>query len=155
MADHSDAALLKPFDASEYHIGIAVGLFNSHITSPMLQTAVQTLLKDYQVPQDHIHTIEVPGAADMPAALEALARKDEIDCLLTIAAIIKGETAHFDYVAKVVTEGVKDVQIKHAKAVGFGVLTVNTGEQAQARIPHAADYAAAALHVARNIKNVH
>lgn len=151
MANANDAAELKPFDASAYRVGIAVGLFNSHITEPMKELAIKTLVEDYQIPREQITIIEVAGAADMPVVLEALARRDDIDCLMTIAAIIRGATAHFDFVAKIVTEAVKDIQIKHCKPVAFGVLTTDTEEQAMSRIEHAAGYAAATVHARKNI----
>ena len=151
MADAKDAAILKPFDASDYHVGVVVGLFNSHITKPMKELVLKTLTEDYSVPKKQIYVIEVAGAADMPAALETLARKDEVDCIVSIGAIIRGSTAHFDYVAQIAAEGVKDVQIKHAKPVAFGVLTVDTENQATERIDHARGYAAAALHATKNI----
>lgn len=154
MADAHNAATFAPFNASEYHVGIAVGLFNSHITGPMRDLVIETLTKEYQVPKEQITLIELAGAADMPVALEALARKEEIDCLVSLACIIRGSTAHFDYVAKVVTEAVKDIQIKHCKPVAFGVLTVDTEEQAKERINHAVGYTHAALHATKAIKAI-
>lgn len=154
MAHAKDAAHFTPFDASTYHVGIAIGLFNNHITGPMKDLVVKTLTEKYQMPESQITIIEIAGAADMPVALEALARQDEIDCLVSIAAIIRGSTAHFDYVAKVVTEAVKDVQLKHCKPVAFGVLTVENESQAKERIEHAEGYAEAALHAAKAIKSL-
>lgn len=154
MAQVEDAADLKPFDARTYNVGIAVGMFNGYITTPMKKQALQTLTEEYMIPRDQIHVLEVAGAADMPFTLEVLARKEEIDCLVSIAAIIRGETAHFDYVAAIVSDAVKEVQIKHAKPVAFGVLTVDTPEQAHARIEHASGYAAAAVHAARAVREL-
>lgn len=154
MADHNDAAQLEAFDASSYRVGIAVGLFNGHITKPMEELAIKTLVEDYRIPREQITVIEVAGAADMPVALEAMARREDIDCLMSIACIIRGSTAHFDYVAKIVTEAVKEVQLKHCKPVAFGVLTTDTEEQATSRIEHAAGYAAAAVHATRVIKSM-
>jgi 6,7-dimethyl-8-ribityllumazine synthase len=151
MANATDSAQLQPFDASNYRVGIAVGLFNSHITTPMKDLAIKTLNEDYQIPLEQIVVIEVAGAADMPVALEALARRDDIDCLMTIAAIIRGDTAHFDFVAKIVTEAVKDIQIKHCKPVAFGVLTTDTQDQATSRINHASGYAAATVHAKKSL----
>lgn len=154
MADAKDAAKLEPFDASPYRVGIAVGLFNGHITGPMKELAVKTLTEAYQIPLEQIIIVEVAGAADMPVILEALARRSDVDCILSIAAIIRGATAHFDYVAKIATEAVKEVQIKHCKPVAFGILTTDTEEQATARIQHAAGYAAATVHAARAVKAI-
>ena len=154
MADAKDSAILEPFDASDYHVGVVIGLFNSHITQPMKELVLKTLTEDYSVPENQIYIIEVAGAADMPAALEALARKDEVDCLVSIAAIIRGSTAHFEYVAQIITEGVKDVQIKHAKPVAFGALTVENEAQAIERIDHARGYAAATIHATKNIRSI-
>ena len=120
----------------------------------MKKLAIETLTNDYKIPEEQIHVVPVAGAADMPAVLEALARSEKIDCLIALAVVIRGETAHFDFVAKIITEAVKEVQLKHAKAVAFGVATVDTGAQAQARIDHARGYAAAALHTARGLKGL-
>jgi 6,7-dimethyl-8-ribityllumazine synthase len=152
MSDAENATKLKPFDASNYRVGITVGLFNSHLTGPMKDLAIKTLTEDYHVPINHITVVEVAGAADMPYALESLARRDDIDCLITIAAIIRGATAHFDFVAQIITEAVREVQIKHAKPVAFGVLTTENEEQAMYRVKHAAQYAAASLHAKRNVE---
>lgn len=154
MANADNGAQLKPFNASDYHVGIAVALFNGHITGPMKELVLKTLKEEYLVPEENITVVEIAGAADMPVMLEVLARKEEIDCLVSIAAIIRGKTAHFDYVAKIATEAVKDVQLKHAKPVAFGVLTVESQEQAEERIEHAHGYIAAAMHAARNIRDL-
>ncbi|MFT5037028.1 MAG: 6,7-dimethyl-8-ribityllumazine synthase [Candidatus Azotimanducaceae bacterium] len=154
MANIDDIAKLQPFDASSYRVGMVVGLFNGHITEPMKELALKTLVSDYGVTAEHIYVVEVAGAADMPAVLEALAGKDKIDCLISIAAIIRGETAHFDFVARIITDAVREIQVKHAKPVAFGVLTVNTQEQAKARVIDAKGYTAAALHAARSIKEL-
>jgi len=154
MADAAHTGKLEAFDASGYRVGVVVGLFNSHITGPMKECVIDVLSNDYVVPVQNITVAEVAGAADMPAVLESLARKDTIDCLIVLAAIVRGDTAHFDYVAKIVTDGVRDVQIKHAKPVAFGALTVEKEEHAIARIDHARSYAAAAIHAARTIKEI-
>lgn len=154
MANIHDRATLEPFNAQDYHVGVVVGLFNGHITTPMRELVFEALTKDYSLPLENIHIVEVAGAADMPAVMEAFARKGEITCLVTLAAIIRGETAHFDFVARIVTDAVREIQIKHAKPVAFGVLTVDTEEQAKARIEDAAGYAAAALHTARSIRDL-
>ena len=150
MADQKHAAGYKPFDASEWHVGIVVGDFNSAITKKMLDETNKALGL-YKVKKENITVVHVAGAADMPAALESVARNDMNRCIITLGAIIRGETAHFDYVAKIAADAVREVAIKHAKPIAFGILTCDTQEQAKDRISHSASYVDAALHAAKSL----
>jgi len=152
MADYKNAGKFEKFDASGYKVGIVVSQFNSHITEPMLEGA-KKILADYNVSEKKIKVIRVAGSVETPVALQALAEK-AMDCLVAIGVIIKGETAHFDYVAKIVADGVLRVGLDYKIPVGFGVVTAFTEEQAVARIHHGRDAVLAALHSAKAIKEL-
>lgn len=152
MADYKNAGKFERFDAGYFRVGIVVAQFNSHFTEPMLEGA-RKVLAEYQVQEENIKIIRVAGSIETPVALQALAEKG-FDCLVAIGAIIKGETAHFDYVAKVVTDGVLRVGLDYKIPVGFGVITAFTEEQAASRIHHGQDAMVAALHLAKEIKSI-
>lgn len=151
MADHT--LTINGFDASKYKVGIVVAQFNEHITEPMLDHCVQTLKEEFFVPKNQITIARVPGAADSPAVLSAMARSRKYDALIVIGAVIKGETAHFDYVNDLVTQGVRQIQVEHAIPVTFGVLMCNTQVQAKNRIILGQEYAAAAMHTALAVES--
>ena len=77
MADH--ALTINGFDASQYKVGIVAAQFNANITDPMLQHCVETLQKEFMVPTDQITVARVPGAADAPAVLSAMAKMKKFD----------------------------------------------------------------------------
>lgn len=152
MADH--ALTVNGFDASKYKVGIVAAQFNEHITDPMLEHCVQTLQKEFLVPKDQITVARVPGAADSPAALSAMAQSKKYDALIVIGAVIRGETAHFDYVSDLVTQGVRHIQVNYAIPVTFGVIMCNTQVQAKNRIILGQEFAAAAMHTAHAIQTL-
>ena len=145
---------IQGFDGSRYTVGIVTAQFNDHITDPMLDHCIKTLTTTFSVDQKNITSVRVPGAADAPAVLSAMARSNKYDAIIVMGAIIRGETAHFDYVSELVTYGVKDIQIQHAIPVAFGVLMCDTQQQAEDRIILGKEFAAAALHTLRVIEAI-
>ena len=119
------------FDASTFKIGIVVGMFNDEITSKLLESAKEMCVR-YFIPEENISVYHVAGCVEIPVILNALAEK-KYDCLVALGAIIRGDTPHFDYVAKIVSEGVLRVMLDHTVPVGFGVLTCENIEQTRIR----------------------
>ena len=78
-------------------------------------------------------THAVPGAFEVPLACEFLARSRSVDAIVTLGAVIRGDTPHFDFVAGECARGIQDVSLRHALPIGFGVLTVDTVAQARER----------------------
>ena len=72
----------------------------------------------------------VPGAYELPLAAQWLAEKDNVDAVICVGSVIRGETAHFDFVCQAVSQGVKDVGLKTGKPIIFGVLTDDNKQQA-------------------------
>ncbi len=116
-------------NARGLRFGIVASRFNDFIVDRLLDAAVDTLLKHGADPAD-IQVIRVPGAFETPLALKKLATSRTCDALIALGCVIRGATPHFDFVATGVSNGVAEVSLEHGIAVGFGVLTVNTIEQA-------------------------
>lgn len=113
-------------------VGIVVSRFNELITNKLLEGALNTL-RQFDVAEESIHIVEVPGAFEIPLVAQKLAEKGEIDAVITLGAVIRGETPHFDYVSGEVASGVTRVSLDSKKPIIFGVLTTDTIEQALAR----------------------
>ena len=108
---------------------LVVARFNSFVVESLLDGAVDTL-KRHGANEDDITLVRVPGAFEMPLALEKLAAKGEYDAIIALGAVIRGGTPHFEYVAGECVKGMAQVTLKHGVPIAFGVLTVDTIEQA-------------------------
>lgn len=140
-----------PFDARDWKIGIVVAQFNKHITGKQYDSALAMAAK-YKIAPENITTIEAAGAIEIPLALQKLAKTGQYSALLALGCIIQGETPHFDYVAKFVTEGILRVQLDHSTSIGFGILTCNNEQQAIDRTALAGEHLEAALQQAKALK---
>jgi 6,7-dimethyl-8-ribityllumazine synthase len=128
-------------------VGVVVSRFNGGVTNRMLQVALDALI-EAGVSQDAITVMPVPGAFELPLAAMALAKTRRYACIVALGAIVRGETPHFEYVAQECASGLQLAGIETGVPVSFGVLTVDTVEQAEARIPKAADAVRSALEMA-------
>lgn len=151
MTQHAQTGNYEPFNASEWKIGIVVADFNKDITTSLLDS-VQTRSKDYQIDQKNIDVVHVAGAIEIPLVLQTVAKTGKYDALLAIGCVIKGETPHFDYVCKFVTDGVLRVQLDQTMPIGFGILTCNNSQEAQARKDLGSDHLDAVMHQAQALK---
>ena len=115
------------FGSANY--GIAVSRFNSFIVERLLSGAVETLQK-HGVEDREISIIKVPGAFELPLAVKAMAESENYDAIIALGAVIRGGTAHFEYVAGECVKGISHVGLTLGLPVSFGVLTVDTIEQA-------------------------
>ncbi len=119
-------------DGSNLRIGIVVARWNSAITKKLLDGCIQAL-EHSQVKKDNITIVEVPGSFELPFAAKQLANKNDIDVVVCIGLLIKGETVHFEYISEAVSKGIMDINTLADTPVIFGVLTCLTEEQAIAR----------------------
>ena len=119
-------------DASQLRFGIVVSRFN-HMVSVRLLEACTRELEKRGADSDDIHVAWVPGAFEIPMAARALARTGRYDAIVTLGAVIRGGTPHFDYVCRGVTDGVCEVMRDTSVPVAFGVLTADDVDQALAR----------------------
>ena len=128
-------------------VAIVVARFNGEYTSRMLTRALEEL-EEAGVPESLVTVVPVPGAFELPLGAMALAKTRRYACVVALGCVIRGETAHFDYVAGEAASGLQLAALETGVPVSFGVLTVENGEQADARIDRAADAVRTALEMA-------
>jgi 6,7-dimethyl-8-ribityllumazine synthase len=143
----------KPFNAQNWRIGIVKAQFNSDITNAQHISAIKRA-KQYKLKDENITTLNVAGSMEIPLALQTLAKTGKYKALIALGCVIKGETPHFDYVCRLMTDGILKVQLKYDIPIGFGVLTCNNLSEAQARTKLAGDHLDAAMQLAREISEV-
>lgn len=110
-------------------IALLATRWNVEVVDALLAGAGECL-KDWGVPDENIETFHAPGAYELPLAASALLASGRFDGVVALGAVIRGDTPHFDFVAGECARGLMDVQLATCRPVGFGVLTVNTPEQA-------------------------
>lgn len=115
--------------AGTQKFGIALGRFNSFIGESLLAGAIDTL-KRHGVDAANIEVVRVPGAFELPLITRRMASSKKYDAIIALGAVIRGGTPHFDYVAGECTKGIAQVSMEFDLPVAFGVLTVDTIEQA-------------------------
>ena len=109
--------------------GLVVGRFNSFVVESLLQGAIDTL-KRHGASEADIDIVRVPGAFEIPLAAKRMAASKKYHAVIALGAVIRGGTPHFDYVAGECTKGLAQVMMEYDVPVAFGVLTVDTIEQA-------------------------
>lgn len=113
----------------EGNIAIVVARFNSFVVESLLSGALDTL-KRHGLAEKNVQIVRVPGAFEMPLAAKKLAASKQYDAIIALGAVIRGGTPHFEYVAGECTKGLSVVSLEYDIPVSFGVLTVDTIEQA-------------------------
>lgn len=119
-------------DAGDLRIGIIVSRYNDVVSIPLLEGALEAL-EAVGVPTAAIQVAWVPGAFEIPIAARELATHGDVDAVVCLGAVIRGDTAHFDYVAGEAARGIASVHATTGVPATFGVLTVDTLEQAMDR----------------------
>ncbi len=117
------------FNGKGIKIGIVAGRFNEFITSKLVGGAVD-VLKRNDVKEEDIHIAWVPGAFEIPLIAKKMINAEKYDAIITLGAVIKGSTPHFDYVCAEVSKGVAQISLQSEIPVIFGVLTTNNIEEA-------------------------
>ena len=117
------------FDGRDVRIAIVAGRFNEFITSKLIGGALD-VLKRNDVSEENIDIAWVPGAFEIPLIAKKLANTQKYDAIITLGAVIKGSTPHFDYVCSEVSKGVAQISLQSELPVIFGVLTTNNIEEA-------------------------
>lgn len=147
----AEQARFEKFNASDYRVAIVASQFNWGITEDLLGDALK-MLSVYKISHDLVEIYRVAGCIEIPVVLQGLAGKKQYDCLVALGAVVRGETPHFDYVAKIVSEGILKVMLDFGIAVGFGIITTDNIVQAQARTRIGGAAVEAALHNAKLLK---
>ena len=117
------------FDGRDVKIAIVAGRFNEFITSKLVGGALD-VLKRNDVSEENIDIAWVPGAFEIPLIAKKLANTQKYDAIITLGAVIKGSTPHFDYVCAEVSKGISQISLQSELPVIFGVLTTNNIEEA-------------------------
>ena len=124
---------MKTFEGKLVSEGIRVGIvaarFNEFIVSKLLSGCEDGLLR-HGVRSEDIAVAWVPGAFEIPLAAQTMAKSGKYDAVITLGAVIRGATSHYDYVCAEVSKGVANVSLNTGVPVLFGVLTTDTIEQA-------------------------
>jgi len=128
----ADKGLAADLDGRRLRIGIVQARFNAAITDRLTE-ACRAELQVLGVPADHIRHVTVPGALEVPIALQALADDEEQNALIAIGCIVRGETYHFELVANESGAGVMRVSLEREIPIANAILTVENEAQAWAR----------------------
>lgn len=112
---------------------IVVARFNSFIVESLLDGALDTLKRVGDVAENDITVIRIPGAFELPLAVQKVAASGKYDGIIALGAVIRGGTPHFEYVAGECVKGIAQVSMQFSIPVAFGVLTVESIEQAVER----------------------
>ena len=128
----ADKGTADRLDGKKLHIGIVQARFNEGITNA-LATACRNALLDLGVQEKHITHVLVPGALEVPLALQALAESDKFDALIALGCIIRGETYHFELVANESGAAVTRIGLDYQMPIANAILTTENLEQAMAR----------------------
>ncbi|WP_119293237.1 6,7-dimethyl-8-ribityllumazine synthase [Azohydromonas sediminis] len=129
---HADQGRAARLDGSRLRVGVVRARFNDALTTKLLD-ACRAELAALGVAADNTRVVEVPGALEVPVALQALAERDEFDALVALGCVIRGETYHFELVANESGAGVTRVALDHGVPVANAILTVEDEAQAWAR----------------------
>lgn len=129
LSDHDPSKIPS---ASGMTFGIVASEWNEHVTNNLLQGAYDTLINN-GASEEAIIVKRVPGSFELPLAAQWMVEYSNVDAVICIGSVIRGETSHFDYVCEATALGVKDVGLKSSIPVIFGVLTDDNNEQAIAR----------------------
>lgn len=119
-------------DASEMKIGIVVAEWNKHITEKLLEGTYNTLEK-HGVDPNNIVVGRVPGTVELTYGARRMVETKDVDAIIILGCVVKGDTPHFDYVCSSVTQGITELNLMYEIPFIFGVLTTDTMQQSEDR----------------------
>ncbi len=139
-------------------VALVATRWNVDVVDALLAGA-RRCLADWGVSPKRVDEFHVPGAYELPLAATALMKSGRYDAVITLGAVIRGDTPHFEFVAGECSRGLREASQIYGVPLGFGVLTVNTPEQAEARAGKGRDNkgyeaAAATLEMVRLLRRV-
>lgn len=114
-------------------IAVVTSRFNQAITEALHTGAIERL-KELGISDDAIHKVWVPGAVEIPLIAKQYAKQADINAVICLGAVIRGETSHYDYVCQQVSQGCQQVALDYDKPIIFGVLTTEDEQQAMDRV---------------------
>jgi 6,7-dimethyl-8-ribityllumazine synthase len=117
------------FNAQGRKVCVVASRFNSFIVDQLEAGAIDALVR-HGAERANIHVVKAPGAYELPLVVQRVAASKKYDAIIAVGAVIRGGTPHFEYVAGECVKGISSVSLKYDIPVAFGVLTVDTIEQA-------------------------
>ncbi len=123
----------QPLDARGKRLAIVATRWHAEITDALLDGAIAAA-REANIGREDVEVLRAPGAFELPVVAEALARSTRVDGIVCLGIVVRGGTPHFDYVCRAVTDGCLRVSLDHRLPVGFGVLTVDSLDQARERL---------------------
>lgn len=152
MAYDNDILEYEPtLHGAELRIGIVMSRFNLDIGEGLLSACIAELRK-HDVPDSNLLLITVPGALEIPLALQKLALSNQFDALIALGAVIRGDTYHFEVVANESARGIMSAQLETGIPIANGILTTDNDDQAITRM---SEKGAEAARVALEMANLH
>jgi len=132
--------------------------FNDFVVDKLISGAIDYLIR-HGAEKDKLCLVRVPGSFEMPAVVKKICHKQEHDAIICLGAIIRGATPHFEYISSEVAKGLAQLTLEYTMAIGFGILTTDTLEQAIERAGSKAgnkgvEAAQAALETAQILKQI-
>jgi 6,7-dimethyl-8-ribityllumazine synthase len=132
-----------------YRFAIIASEYNSVIVDRLIEGAKRVLSGQKQV-----QVIRVPGSFEIPLAAKKAAQSKKYDAIVALGCVLRGETAHFEYISNAVSQGLQQVSLETGIPVGFGVLTVDTVQQAMDRSGESGNKGSEAAETALTMINV-
>lgn len=117
------------YEARGFRFAIVISRVNELIAKRLLEGALDCLLR-HGVEDGNLHLVKVPGAFELPYAAKRLAASNRYDAVIALGAVIRGATAHFDYVAGEAAKGIAAASLETGVPIIFGVITANTLDEA-------------------------
>ncbi len=139
-----DIHCIPPQQGRGKRIAIIKTMWNAALVDQAVEECLRAL-KDSDVALHDIHVYSVPGAYELPRGAKKIIETNNVDAIICIGVLIKGETAHFEYISQAVSQGIMDLNIVHSVPVIYGVLNCFTEDQAQKRVTHGYDWGLSAL----------
>jgi len=144
--------------ARDLRFAFVAARFNDFVVEPLIRGAIDAL-KRHGASEKQIEIVRVPGAFDIPLVVRKLALSRRYDALITLGAVVRGQTPHFDYVAGECASGIARIALESGVPIAFGVLTTDTMEQAVDRAGgkagnKGADAALAAIEMANLLRRL-
>lgn len=153
MARFDNIEELQPdWNGAGLRVGVVMSRFNTDVSEGLLSACTAALIKN-GVRESDIRIVTVPGALEAPLALQKMAHTEKFDALIALGAVIRGETFHFEIVARESAAGIASVQLDTGVPIANGILTTDDDDQALARMAQkGAECALAAIEMANLLK---
>lgn len=122
----------RDFKVWGVRVALVATRFNQPVVDQLVDGARAALLR-HGVGEKDVHAVRVPGAWELPLAVAHLVDSDDFDAVVALGCVIRGDTPHFDYVCRAVTDGLRQIQLETGTPIGFGLLTTEDRAQAEER----------------------